>query len=80
MTDVREDRKALFGKLQSPETQPQFWARVADDVSTSTTIDGAPFVNTYCWVCRFDADTIVNVRAYVDSTMVAYTILRNEQA
>jgi uncharacterized protein len=32
MTDIREDRKTLFSKLQSPETQPQFWARVADDV------------------------------------------------
>jgi uncharacterized protein len=131
MTDIREDRKTLFSKLQSPETQPQFWARVADDVdwtvegthplarrydkfidatfgrlagvlvggvrlevqhlfvdgdttiaelrSTSTTIEGAAFANTYCWVCRFDGDTIVNVRAYLDSTMVAYTMLRNEQ-
>jgi uncharacterized protein len=134
MTDIREDREALFGKLQSPETQPQFWARVADDVdwtvqgthplagryqskqefidatfgrladvlaggvklevqhlfvdgnitiaelrSTSTTIEGAPFANTYCWVCRFEGDTIVEVRAYLDSAMVAYTVLRNEQ-
>jgi ketosteroid isomerase-like protein len=134
MTDIHEDRKALFSKLQSPETQPQFWAQVADDVdwtvqgthplagryhnkqefidatfgrlagvlvggvrlevqhlfvdgdttvvelrSTSTTIEGAAFANTYCWVCRFDGDTIVEVRAYLDSTMVAYTILRNER-
>jgi ketosteroid isomerase-like protein len=134
MNDTREDRNALFSKLQSPETQPQFWARVADDVdwtvegthplagryhnkqefidatfgrlagvlvggvklevqhlfidgettivelrSTSTTIEGAAFANTYCWVCRFDGDTIVQVRAYLDSTMVAYTILRNER-
>ncbi len=33
-----------------------------------------------CWVCRFEGDTIVEVRAYLDSIMVAYTILRNEQA
>jgi uncharacterized protein len=134
MTDVRADRETLFSKLQSPETQPQFWARVSDDVdwtvegthplagryhnkqefidatfgrlagvlvggvklevqhlyvdgettiaellSTSTTIEGAAFANTYCWVCRFDGDTIVQVRAYLDSAMVAYTILRNEQ-
>jgi ketosteroid isomerase-like protein len=134
MADIREERKTLFSKLQSPETQPQFWARVADDVdwtvegthplagryhnkqefiaatfarlarvlvggvklelqhlfvdaettiaelrSTSTTIEGAAFANTYCWVCRFDGDIIVRVRAYLDSTMVAYTILRNEQ-
>jgi uncharacterized protein len=133
MSDIRGDRRTLFSKLQSPETQPEFWARVADDVdwtvegthplagryhtkqefvdatfgrlarvlaggvklevqhvfvdgettiaelrSTSTTIEGAAFANTYCWVCHFDGDTIVRVRAYLDSAMVAYTILRNE--
>jgi uncharacterized protein len=31
-------------------------------------------------VCRFDGDEIVEVRAYLDSMMVAYTILRNEIA
>jgi hypothetical protein len=36
MTDIREDRKTLFSKLQSPKTQPQFWARVADDALTAT--------------------------------------------
>jgi ketosteroid isomerase-like protein len=134
MTDLREERRRLFGLLESPETQPEFWARVAEDVdwtvegthplagryyskqefreatfgrlarvlvggvklevqhvfvdgdttvvellSTSTTIEGAPFANTYCWVCDFEGDTIVRVRAYVDSAMVAYTILRNER-
>jgi uncharacterized protein len=29
-------------------------------------------------VCRFEGDIIVEVRAHVDSMMVAYTILRNE--
>jgi hypothetical protein len=29
-------------------------------------------------VCRFQDDRIVQVRAYLDSMMVAYTILRNE--
>jgi ketosteroid isomerase-like protein len=47
--------------------------------STSTTNEGAPFANRYCWVCRFDGDTIVTVRAYLDSTMVMYTVLRNER-
>jgi ketosteroid isomerase-like protein len=46
--------------------------------STSTTNEKAAFANDYCWVCRFDGDTIVEVRAHVDSMMVAYTILRNE--
>ncbi|MET7856493.1 nuclear transport factor 2 family protein [Streptomyces sp. NPDC005318] len=133
MTAIRDDRVALFGRLQDPTTQPEFWARVADDVdwtvegthplagryhskkafvaatftrlagvlqggvrlkvehlyvdgdttiaelqSTSTSKEGAPFANRYCWVCRFDGDTIVEVRAYLDSAMVDYTVLRNE--
>ena len=52
---------------------------IAELYSTSTTNEGAPFANRYCWVCRFDGDTIVNVRAYLDSTMVMYTVLRNER-
>jgi uncharacterized protein len=51
---------------------------IAELHSTSTTNEGADFANTYCWVCRFDEDIIVEVRAYVDTMMVAYTILRNE--
>lgn len=132
---VRDRRASLFETLQSAETQPQFWAHVADDVdwtiegthplagryrnkdafvdasfarlagvlpggaklelkhlyvdgdtaiaelhSTSTTNEGAQFANNYCWVCRFKDDEIVEVRAYLDSMMVAYTILRNEVA
>lgn len=49
----------------------------------STTLDGAPYDNTLCWVCRFDSAevgaVIVEVRAYLDSAMVAWTVLRNEQ-
>jgi hypothetical protein len=133
MIATRDDRIALFTKLQNTDTQPEFWARVAEDVdwtvegthplagrylskaefvnatftrlaqvlpggvklelkqlhvdgdttiaelhSTSTTNEGAAFANDYCWVCRFDGDIIVEVRAYLDSMMVAYTILRNE--
>ena len=135
MTDMREDRANLFAKLQDPTTQPEFFARVADDVdwtvqgthplagryhskaqfieatfarldgvlrdgvklevrhlyvdgdtaiaelhSVSTTDEGAKFANNYCWVCRFEKDIIVEVRAYLDSMMVAYTVLRNEGA
>ena len=133
VTRTREDRTALFAKLQDPTTQPEFFARVADDVnwtvegthplagryhdkarfveatftrldgvlsdgvklevtrlyldgdtaiaelhSTSTTNEGANFANDYCWVCRFEGDMIVEVRAYLDSMMVAYSMLRNE--
>ena len=133
MTDIRNDRETLFAYLRDPATQPDFWARVADDVdwtvegthplagryrskkeftaatfarlaevleggvkltvehlyvdgdativelaSTSTTREGAPFDNRYCWVCRFDGDMIAEVRAYLDSAMVGYTVLRNE--
>jgi hypothetical protein len=132
-SDVRADRAALFAKLQSPHTQPEFWDRVSDDVdwtvegthplagryhsksefvaatftrlagvltggvklqvqhlyqdddttivellSTSKTNEGAAFANKYCWVCRFRDDLIVEVRAYLDSAMVTYTVLRNE--
>ena len=53
---------------------------IAELHSTSTTNEGAHFANNYCWVCRFDGEQIVEVRAYLDSMMVAYTILRNEIA
>ena len=53
---------------------------IAELHSTSTTNEGAKFANNYCWVCCFDGDQIVEVRAYLDSMMVAYTILRNEIA
>jgi uncharacterized protein len=135
LTAIKENRKALFSKLEHPRTQPEFWSRVADDVdwtvkgthplagryqnktefvestfarlagvlpggvkleitslyvegdtaiaelhSTSTTNEGAEFANDYCWVCRFEGNVIAEVRAYLDSMMVAYAILRNETA
>jgi ketosteroid isomerase-like protein len=52
---------------------------VAELVSSSTTNEGAAFANRVCWVCRFEGDTIVEARTYLDSNMVAYTILRNEE-
>lgn len=48
----------------------------------STTLEGAPYDYILCWVCRFDSAEpgalIVEVRAYLDSAMVAWTIMRNE--
>ena len=55
---------------------------VAELEATSTTREGAPFDNHYCWVCRFASDQvgaeIVEVRAYLDSAMVTWTVTRNE--
>jgi hypothetical protein len=51
---------------------------IVEFLSTSTTLDGKPFHNTYCWVCRFAHDRIVEVRAYVDSALVQTAIDQNE--
>jgi uncharacterized protein len=40
MTTIRDDRIALFAKLQDPATQPQFWDRVADDVEGTHPLAG----------------------------------------
>jgi uncharacterized protein len=53
---------------------------IVELLSTSTSVEGAPFSNRYCWVCRFSGETIVEVRAYFDTMMVTYTMLRNERA
>src|SRR6267378_2108310 len=46
MTTIRDDRIALFAKLQDPATQPQFWDRVADDVDW--TVEGThPLAGRY---------------------------------
>ena len=42
--------------------------------ATSTLRSGEPFDNRYCWVCTFADDTIVAVRAYLDSALVAATL------
>jgi len=35
---------------------------------------GTAFNNHYCWVCRFELNQIVVVRAYLDSTLVKQVI------
>jgi hypothetical protein len=30
MSDIHDDRAAMFANLESAETQPKFWAQVAD--------------------------------------------------
>jgi ketosteroid isomerase-like protein len=44
----------------------------------STAMNGKPFNNTYCWVCFFENNIIVEVRAYVDSALVQRVIDENE--
>jgi len=39
--------------------------------SLATAKNGMRFDNRYCWVCRFADGKIVEVRAYLDSAMVA---------
>lgn len=44
----------------------------------STALNGTPFNNTYCWVCRFQNGLITEVRAYLDSALVARILRENE--
>ena len=52
------------------------WA-VVELRSNATASDGLRFDNHYCWVCRFAADEIVEVRAYLDSWLVGELFRRN---
>lgn len=49
----------------------------------SHTLEGVAYDYILCWVCRFDSAEpgamVVEVRAYLDSAMVTWTIVRNEQ-
>jgi uncharacterized protein len=46
------------------------WA-VVELRSDATAKNGLRFDNRYCWICRFVNGTIVEVRAYLDSALVA---------
>ena len=46
------------------------WA-VVELHSLATAKNGMRFDNRYCWICRFVNGTIVEVRAYLDSVLVA---------
>ena len=46
------------------------WA-VVELHSLATAKNGLRFDNRYCWVCRFRDGKIVEVRAYLDSALVA---------
>jgi ketosteroid isomerase-like protein len=81
-------RTQTFGRLRPLLREPMRFeveglhggdeVTVAELATHATAIDGAPFDNTYCWVCRFDGDVIVEVRAYLDSALVADTVARLE--
>ena len=51
------------------------WAAV-ELCARATAKSGVQFNNDYCWVCRFDGSQIVEVRAYLDSALVAEVIQR----
>lgn len=42
--------------------------------TNAVTKKGTEFNNHYCWVCRFENNQIVEVRAYLDSTLVKQVI------
>ena len=46
------------------------WA-VVELRSDATAKNGLRFDNRYCWICRFVNGSIVEVRAYLDSALVA---------
>ena len=45
--------------------------------SLATAKNGMRFDNRYCWVCTFENNVITNVRAYLDSAMVAQLFEEN---
>ena len=50
---------------------------VLEMFSKATAQNGMRFDNHYCWVVRFAGDTIVEVRAYLDSALVAELFRQN---
>jgi ketosteroid isomerase-like protein len=52
------------------------WAAV-ELHSLATAHNGLRFDNRYCWVCRFAGSQIVQVRAYLDSALVAELFRQN---
>jgi uncharacterized protein len=52
------------------------WA-VVELHSLATATNGLRFDNRYCWLCRFSDGKIVEVRAYLDSALVARLFAEN---
>lgn len=51
---------------------------VVDLVSDATARNGMRFDNHYCRVTRFDGDTIIEMSAYLDSTMITELFRQNQ--
>ncbi len=52
---------------------------VVEMTAKAQDLRGQPFPNKYCWVCEFEGDRIVRVRAYLDSALVSFTVAANEE-
>jgi ketosteroid isomerase-like protein len=52
------------------------WA-VVELHSLATAINGLRFDNRYCWLCRFRDAMIIEVRAYLDSALMARLFTEN---
>jgi len=50
---------------------------VVELFSKATSQNGMRFDNHYCWIVRFAGETIVEVRAYLDSALVAELFRQN---
>lgn len=81
----REATFARLGKLLPGGTQLQVvhvhlagHTAIVELRSNATAKNGRRFNNQYCWVTRFEGNTIVEVRAYLDSALVAKMIGENE--
>jgi ketosteroid isomerase-like protein len=64
-----EGKQAVLDKLLRP-VHAQFEGRYRNHVSRDTK-RGAPYNNTYCWMCRFDADgQMKELVEYMDTQLV----------
>jgi uncharacterized protein len=46
---------------------------VIEHTGKNTTPDGRPYHNRYCWVCRFSAGKLRELREYMDTELVTKT-------
>jgi uncharacterized protein len=46
---------------------------VVEHSGRSTTLDGRPYHNRYCWVCRFADGKLRELREYMDTELVTVT-------